>query len=573
MDLMRYAESRGHESDFSIPNAWRYRDYLVRALNADLPYDQFVIEHLAGDLLEQPRLHPETGANESVLATGWPFLGEEVHSPVNIRQDECDRSDNKIDVLSKAFLGLTVACARCHDHKFDAIYQRDYYALAGFIASSSYRQVRFESVENNKAQTARLEALRQEQRPAIAKAFTEAALPHFQNLPEQDRYEIPGALTLEPSADLRVLADFTRPGATPWIVDGPSFGSGVSPAGALLPGMNPDEPALRIAPYGAARRDPFWNGLKIIDSANDEGSFDSHSRSGRMVRTPAFELTSGKLHYLLRGHATVYAGVSQHIMVTGPLHGRLVQKPNVEGDQPRWVTHDLSPYAGLRTHIEFGPVGDSPLEILMVVEAERQPKIAHETLTITREDLSRAWKDLADGALEPANIHAARWIVESAGVKTGQTSAAYLAGLETIRKDVRWESRLAVAWLDGNGVNEFNLDRGSPAQPLEPAVRRLPEAFGHGVINTRNSGRLELARQIARPDNPLTARVMVNRIWHHLFGQGLVRTVDNFGWLGERPSHPELLDYLAREFVETHRWSTKAFIERLLHTQTFAKAS
>ncbi|NBP24296.1 MAG: DUF1549 domain-containing protein, partial [Proteobacteria bacterium] len=121
MDLMRYAESRGHESDFAIANAWQYRDYLVRAFNQDVPYDRFLQEHLAGDLLAPPRLRPGTESNESVLGTGWAFLGEEVHSPVDIRQDECDRIDNKIDVFTKSFLGLTVACARCHDHKFDPI--------------------------------------------------------------------------------------------------------------------------------------------------------------------------------------------------------------------------------------------------------------------------------------------------------------------------------------------------------------------------------------------------------------------------------------------------------------------
>ncbi|MCP4849940.1 MAG: DUF1549 domain-containing protein, partial [Verrucomicrobiaceae bacterium] len=97
MDLVRYAESRGHEGDEILPNAYRYRDYLVRAFNADLPYDTLVTEHLAGDLLENPRLHPETGANESILATGWPFFGELNHAPVNLRKDECEQIDNKID--------------------------------------------------------------------------------------------------------------------------------------------------------------------------------------------------------------------------------------------------------------------------------------------------------------------------------------------------------------------------------------------------------------------------------------------------------------------------------------------
>ena len=117
MDLMRYAESRGHESDYAIANAWQYRDYLVRAFNEDVPYDRFLQEHLAGDLLSPPRLRPGTEHNESVLGTGWAFLGEEVHSPVDIRQDECDRIDNKIDVFTKSFLGLTVAFPRVSDDR------------------------------------------------------------------------------------------------------------------------------------------------------------------------------------------------------------------------------------------------------------------------------------------------------------------------------------------------------------------------------------------------------------------------------------------------------------------------
>ena len=575
MDLVRYAESRGHESDFGIANAWRYRDYLVRAFNADVPYNDFVTEHIAGDLLAAPRLDPQTKANESILATGWPFLGEEVHSPVDIRQDECDRTDNKIDVLSKTFLGLTVACARCHDHMFDAIYQKDYYALSGFVASSSYRQVRYESIEVNKAQARKLTALRAKTATQVLKNFAREAEPHFVELSKQPTYRVPGPFRVQPEEgqDVRVIADYTRPNLTPWIVDGPSFGSGVSPEGSLLLGSNPDEPGLRIAGYGAARRDPFWNGLKITDSANDSGSFNSHSRSGKMIRTPAFELKTGRLHYLIRGHASVYAGVGQHIMITGPLHGRLIQRPKVDGDQPRWVSHDLSRYAGLRTHIEFGAEGGSPLEVLMVVEADKPPPVEQKQLNLTRLDLSAAWKDLADGVVEKENLHAARWIVEQPKLKASQIASSYLKELDAIRKGVKWESGLAVAWLDGNGVNEYNMDRGDPASPLEPATRGLPKAFGLSPIDSKNSGRLELARQVTSPSNPLTARVMVNRIWHQLFGLGLVRTVDNFGWLGERPSHPELLDYLATEFVETHEWSIKSFVARLLLTKAYGQSS
>ena len=575
MDLVRYAESRGHESDFGIANAWRYRDYLVRAFNGDVPYNDFVAEHLAGDLLASPRLDPETKANESILGTGWPFLGEEVHSPVDIRQDECDRTDNKIDVLSKTFLGLTVACARCHDHMFDAIYQKDYYALSGFVASSSYRQVRYQSIEVNKTQARKLEALRAKTATQALKNFAREAATHFAELSKKPTFRVPGPLTIKPEVgqNVRVVADYTRPGITPWIADGPSFGNGVSAEGSLILGSNPDEPGLRIAGYGAARRDPFWNGLKITDSANDSGSFNSHSRSGKMIRTPAFELKTGRLHYLIRGNAFVYAGVGQHIMITGPLHGRLIQRPKIDGDQPRWVSHDLSRYAGLRTHIEFGAEGGSPLEVLMVVEADKPPAVEQKQLNLTRLDLSAAWKDLADGVVEKENLHAARWIVAQPKLTASQIAPSYLKELDAIRKGVKWESGLAVAWLDGNGVNEYNMDRGDPAKPLEPATRGLPRAFGLSPIDSKTSGRLELARQVTSPKNPLTARVMVNRIWHQLFGLGLVRTVDNFGWLGERPSHPELLDYLATEFVETHQWSIKSFLTRLLLTKAYGQSS
>src|SRR5208283_3039010 len=112
--------------DYDIPNAFRYRDYVIRAFNLDLPYTQFVTEQIAGDLVEVPRRHAARGFNESILGTGFYSLGEGTHSPVDLRDEEMRRVDNQIDVISKTFLGLTVACARCHDHKFDPITNADY---------------------------------------------------------------------------------------------------------------------------------------------------------------------------------------------------------------------------------------------------------------------------------------------------------------------------------------------------------------------------------------------------------------------------------------------------------------
>ena len=139
LDLARFAETAGHEFDFEYPYAFEYRDYVIRAFNADLPYNQFVREQIAGDLLPQPRRHPTEQFNESLIGTGFWFLGEAKHSPVDIRQDEADRIDNQIDVFGKTFLGLSINCSRCHDHKFDAISTRDYYSLCGFVQSSRYQ--------------------------------------------------------------------------------------------------------------------------------------------------------------------------------------------------------------------------------------------------------------------------------------------------------------------------------------------------------------------------------------------------------------------------------------------------
>ena len=120
LDLMRYAETFGHEFDFMNQEVWRYRDYVIRAFNDDVPYDRFVKEHIAGDLL-QPRFAKDGGWNESRLATAWWWLGQHCHSPVDVRAYQAEIIDNQIDVLGKAFQGMTIACARCHDHKFDAI--------------------------------------------------------------------------------------------------------------------------------------------------------------------------------------------------------------------------------------------------------------------------------------------------------------------------------------------------------------------------------------------------------------------------------------------------------------------
>ena len=147
MDLVRYAETKAFESDYTMPYAYRYRDYLIRAFNGDVPYDQFVREHIAGDLLKQPRRNPVDGTLESSLGPGYWYLNDGHHGPTDVHADEVRVFENMIDVTGKVFLAQTIACARCHDHKFDPITARDYYSLYGILASSRFDYVNTVSPE------------------------------------------------------------------------------------------------------------------------------------------------------------------------------------------------------------------------------------------------------------------------------------------------------------------------------------------------------------------------------------------------------------------------------------------
>lgn len=176
MDLTRFAETHGSEADPEIAHAWRYRDYLIRAFNADVPWDQLIREHVAGDLLEQPRLNLDEGINESLLGLAHLRLVEHGFQPVDTLDEQVKTVDNQIDVISKSFQGLTISCARCHDHKFDPISQRDYYALYGVLASSRPAQLTVDLPEKLRVHRAELERLKGAIKTELADAWTKSAV-------------------------------------------------------------------------------------------------------------------------------------------------------------------------------------------------------------------------------------------------------------------------------------------------------------------------------------------------------------------------------------------------------------
>lgn len=621
LDLVRYAETRGHEFDPAIPNAWQYRDYVVRALNADLPYDQFLTEHLAGDLLNPPRIDSKTGSNESILGTGFWFLGEEVHSPVDVRQDETDRFDNRLDVMGKTFLGLTIACARCHDHKFDPITQRDYYGLSGFLASSSYRQVRFATIEQEHDTAhalheadvaARREILKQlakALRPGVerltalldapptqgplaaewARARTDADHP-LHRLVATDPTPPPPALATE-----SVVVDFGKARDLARLQDGSAFGLEPIRLGDPLAGATGE--TLVLNDRASAWRDPAFLSLGLAEGTQrDHGRLGSWDRSGQTLRTPEFTIRSGHLWYLARGAGRAYAAVHSHLLIAGPLHGSLLTEWTDGNKGWRWVRHDLTPYKGQRAHLEFCPSGAGEVALAMVVDQPDAPplpdpigaRLHGESPDAVRSGYASMLDDLlsrlnanhfddADASL----VTLANWIIGKAdlfGIDLAgprATLAAWKQSRATIAARIPRISPTAPAMLDGNGVNEPVLIRGSSKRPSTDAPRRFLEALDGDVplvAPNGGSARLELARRITDRNDPFASRVIVNRVWHHLFGRGIVASVDNFGALGEPPTHPELLDFLADRFIR-EGWSIKRLIRDLALSRTYQMAS
>ena len=232
LDLVRFAETKGHEADYPIPEAWRYRDYVIRGFNADVPYDRWALEHIAGDLVENPRVDPGLKTNESIQGTGFWHLGEATHSPVDIRGEEADRIHNQIDVFSKTFLGLSVGCARCHDHKFDPISQSDYYAMYGYLQSSGMQLADVLEPGKKKKAAAELEALRAREGEKVFAAFSRAKRAQFQKLPvylaaAAEALRL-GPLAGKPAGDSSdiLFEDFEKPGYIGWTVKGLAFGDG-----------------------------------------------------------------------------------------------------------------------------------------------------------------------------------------------------------------------------------------------------------------------------------------------------------------------------------------------------------
>ncbi len=561
LDLVRYAESRGHEFDNDAPYAYQYRDYVIRALNADLPYDQLVREHIAGDLLKSPRLNLAENFNESILGTGFWHLGEWVHSPVDIRKDESDRFDNMIDVMSKAFLGVTLSCARCHDHKFDAISTEDYYSISGFLQSSDYREVAFESLEHNRNIGVQLleldDKFREQVRPLLSRVAPTAFEEMSQHYPPQT------IAARDPSLADCWIVDYATADTKEFLSDGQLFGNRPRRLGDFYLSTTNGTSKLAFSRFSAAVTDNFWNaiGKQEANSPNQKSRIAGLPRSGRTLRSPTFTLVNGSVQCRVQGQGHMVACVDSHRLLAGPLHGETVLAiPKADGYQ--WVTLDLNRYLGHRLHLEFTPAVESMLEVQLVVQGASPEQI--KSIENSRAQLSNQVARCVQ------RIESAIQTDASVSAKLGEIAETWTKERTALQQQIRTTSRLAMAMVDGTSEDEHVLIRGNSSNPGQVVPRRFLSAIDGPApmpIGT-GSGRLQLAESINAPDNPLTPRVIVNRVWHHLMGRGIVATTDDFGVLGQRPSHPDLLDHLATKFLSEGR-SIKKMIRYVVLSKSY----
>ncbi|MGC6489040.1 MAG: DUF1549 and DUF1553 domain-containing protein [Planctomycetota bacterium] len=533
LDLMRYCETLGHEFDYELPNAWRYRDYVIRALNADVPYDQFVREHIAGDLMDPPRRDAE-GRNESVQATASWWFPEQTHSPVDAMQHQADRIDNQIDVFGKAFLGMTIACARCHDHKFDAIPTRDYYSLFGYVQSSRYVQAPIQPVAPNAAPYRRALALQRDLAAAWRAGPAEAAAPAA--APDAS----PGrGFALRPE-DVRIAdADEAERG---WYLTGDAFGDAPW-AEPFCPDPTAEKPRLVSLPGR------FW--VSAAAGPRREGT----------LATRSFPLEHRYVHVRTAGdHSRLKLIVDGLHVVRDPIYGSLHR--NIDRPDAHWVTFDIEMWRGRTAFLQAidqrepdlgdprhnrGRYPDKTWIAVQVVctSPHRQPPTTADGPAVLELDRARSTPQL-DAAL-----------------------TAFAAAADALPV-----SPTVPAMADGSGIDSYVYLRGSHKNPGQAAPRAFLSAVAAKAAPAAqsSSGRLQLADAVLSPGDPLPARVLVNRVWHHLFGRGIVKSVDNFGALGDAPTHPALLDWLARDFRD-HDWSLKHVVRRVVTSDAYRRTS
>ncbi len=478
LDLARYADSNGADENHGYPVAWRYRDYVVDAMNADIPYDRFVVEQLAGDLLPA---ESDAERGRLLTATGMLVIGPKMLAEQDKPKLVADLVDEQLDTVGKVFLGLTLGCARCHDHKFDPIKAQDYYALAGiFHSTKSMEHLNFVSQWNERE---------------LPNAQRSAQIAEHQNRIEQSRSELKNFELdlLKPKLDQQLSALAAK---MKWRSEE------YQPSDQEVAALGLAEAQLSRLTKFVERSD--WKNEKAIDALGDE--------LRPLVKKPEGTLTASQVQAaIVDALRTAWSDVQV---------GARDDKGKLTDERLGKLERQIHGKNG-----PFEPLG----KLEEIVSAEQKAELLKLRETLTQLEKSAPTMDRAmaadEGPVKLVSVHV-------------RGNHLQLAG--------------------------------------EPLARRVPEILQtttpEVAFPADHSGRLEFANWLATPSHPLTARVMVNRLWQYHFGEGLVRSASNFGLRGDKPTHPELLDHLAIEFVR-HDWSQKALHRKLVLSSTYRMTS
>jgi hypothetical protein len=493
LDVARYADSTGNDEDHRYPYAWKYRDYVIEAFNRDLPYDRFVREQIAGDLLPA---NDSTGVNrQGIIATGFLALGPKAIAQQDKKKMLYDVYDEQVDVTSKAFLGLTISCARCHDHKFDPILTKDYYSLISIFASTR-------SFKNPDSHVSAVL-----EKPLVSKE-------------EFERYQAQNRAHQAQSTRIRTEIEEI-----------------VNPEKERLTSQQ----SLRLADYMQAARKVYQGGAALAEVSKASGLSEDILKKWVEYLKPGNQVR----HHLLDWEN---AGQEKLVETANGYQQRFRQRfVEWSAAMSKWRTQYQEALNKAAKSLPGKPqfeAGDD--------------RFFSEVYFDNGAPFSISEKD-------QSKFSAQQWVRLSQLQKE----------LEALKKLAPVEPEMSCAVEDGERITQKVFIRGDYNSAGEDAPREFPlilARYNGGIAFEQGSGRLELARWLTQPEHPLTARVMVNRIWQWHFGEGLVRTPDNFGKMGEQPANPELLDYLTKKFIESG-WSIKSMHRLIMLSSAYQMAT
>ena len=647
LDLARYGDSNGLDENLAFANAYRYRDYVIAAFNKDKPYDQFVQEQIAGDLLSHRTLEEEL---EGIVATGFLSLGAKMLAEDDPVKMQMDIIDEQIDTLGKAFLGLTLGCARCHDHKYDPVDSHDYYALAGIFKSTKTMEnhkvvaVWQERLLADRATIARREEIQKQieakrhEATTLAATATEEILQAERkrageylwaaHLRQQRKKLLAEAMPLgnEPAAELALIdklqireaEDYDRGNV---IKDTTNWGVGI---GVLvnrgeLPNFAEYDFTISTAGlyqlelrYAAAAARPckiFLNNKLVLSDAAGQVTGSWHPDGQKWFVEGLVDLPAGKvtirleqpqffphLDKLLIAPATGSPIAPDSTPIAGDLNQPLLEQWAQALKKSRGDAASIfAPWHAYLAGSTDDAASGSTLAPRLDLESVQSPRELAERYGKLFAAADEAWRSLkgssagkeAEKLDDPALEMLRQVLYGESGPFAPQKDieTTFAADVQDKLMKLRDEATAiekslppipaAMAVSDAAAENVRIHLRGSHltlGEEVERGFLRIAAGENQQPIGADRSGRLELALWLTREDHPLLSRVMANRLWQWHFGDGLVRSSDNFGLLGEMPTHPQLLDWLARRFVGDG-WAMKTMHRRMMRSATYQQAS